>query len=561
MGRVSQIVDRYMQDVLSGEQVACKWVRLAVQRHLADLESGPARGLRFDAATGEHVCEFFKFLRHSKGEWAGQIVQLEPWQMFILYVLFGWKRADGTRRFRTAYIEVARKNGKSTLAAGVGLYLFLADLEPGSEVYSAATKLEQAKITHAEATRMVKSSPDLRRRVEIYKNNLSVKNTASKFEPLSNDSETLDGLNVHAAIIDELHAHKDRALYDVIETATSSRRQPLLFNITTAGFDRNSFCHSMHDFVEKVLEGAIKNTVLDDSIFGIIFSLDEGDDWRDEKNWFKANPNLGISKKLDNLREKAKRAAEMPSALNSFLVKELDVWTTSFTKWINYEKWHKCGGAVDANGLRGRTCFAGLDLSSTTDISAFVLVFPPQTEKDFYQILCRFWVPEEAMRERSRRDRVPYDAWVRQGYITATSGNVIDYDFILAQVDEDARQFDLQEIAFDRWGATKIIQGIEEKGLTCVQFGQGFASMSPPMKEFEKLYLSEKIQHGNNPVLNWMADNLVASVDPAGNIKPDKAKSREKIDGQVALIMALDRALRHAKPKKSVYTQRGIRSL
>jgi phage terminase large subunit-like protein len=300
--------------------------------------------------------------------------------------------------------------------------------------------------------------------------------------------------------------------------------------------------------------------VQDDLWFGIIFTIDKEDDWQDETVWRKANPNLGVSKKIEYMREQAKKAREMPSQLNAFLRLDLDVWTQSETKWIDLEHWRACGSAVDANGLRGRRCYAGLDLSTTTDISALVLIFPPEAEDDRYQVLCRFWIPEEAMHERSRRDRVPYETWVRQGYITATPGNVIDYDYILSQIDEDAQMYDLHEIAFDRWGATRIVQDLQEMGLTVVQFGQGFASMSAPMKELEKLILSHRLAHGNNPVLTWMADNLVASVDPAGNIKPDKARSIEKIDGIVALIMGLDRALRH-DDSKSVYTERGILTL
>lgn len=549
--------ERYIEDVLNNRITVCRWVRLAVERHVRDLETGAERGLRFDPIAGQHVIDFFQFLKHSKGEWAGQTVRLEDWQQFVLWVLFGWMRADGTRRFRTDYLEVARKNGKSTLAAGVGLYLMIGDGEPGAEVYAAATKKDQAKITHSEATRMIQSSPFLRSRVKVFRDNLHIVGTASKFEPLGADADTLDGLNIHGAIVDELHAHKTRDVWDKLETATGARRQPLMFAITTAGFDRESICYKQHEYAEKVLEGIIE----DDSFFGIIFTLDEGDDWEKEENWIKANPNLGVSKKLDNLREKANKAKEMPSALNAFLRLELDIWTQSETKWVNRDHWDACGKAVDANGLRGRTCYGGLDLSSTTDISALLLVFPPQGKDDEYQVLCRFWVPEEAMVIRSKRDRVPYEAWVRQGYITATPGNVIDYDFIFSQVDEDAQAYDLHEIAFDRWGSTQIIQDIEERGLTCVQFGQGYQSMNPPMKELEKLILGHGLAHGNNPVLNWMADNLVADVDPAGNIKPDKEKSRERIDGMVALIMALARAVVHAGPKKSVYEDRGLKAI
>jgi len=558
MSELTFTAEQYIDDVLSGRQAACKWVRLMCARHLQDLETGPERGFSFDARAAQVVIAFFALLKHSKGEWAGRTIQLEPWQQALLWILFGWKRADGTRRFRTAYVEVARKNGKSTIGAGLGLYLLLADGEPGAEVYSAATKRDQARITHAEATRMAKASGQIRREVNIVRDNIHIVDTASKFEPLGADSDTMDGLNVHAAIVDELHAHKTRDTWDVLETATGSRRQPMMFAITTAGYDRQSLCFQEHEYAEKVLEGLIE----DDAFFAVIYTLDEDDDWRDETCWVKANPNLGVSKKWDDMRVKARRAGEMPAALNAFLRLELDIWTQSETKWVDIEHWKACGTAVDPNGLQGRTCYGGLDLSSTTDVSAFVLVFPPQHEADDYQALCRFFIPEDAMVERSRRDRVPYDAWVRQGYVTATPGNVIDYAWILDQIDQDAQMYDLKEIAFDRWGASRIQTQLMEMGGEdfLVQFGQGFRSMSPPMKELEKLILSEKVTHGNNPVLNWMADNLVARQDPAGNIKPDKEKSREKIDGMVALIMALDRALRHER-SGSVYEGRGLLTL
>ncbi len=540
--------------MIDGRVAACRWVRLACERQRADLESGTERGLRFDEQAAKLAIVFFSLLKHSKGEWAGQPIHLEPWQQFVLWCLFGWKRADGTRRFRTSYLEVARKNGKTTLAAGIGLYLLLADGEPGAEVYSAATKRDQARLSHGEATRMAKASPQIRREVTVYKDNIHIRETASKFEPLGADADTMDGLNVHGAIVDEIHAHKTRDVWDLLETATGARRQPLMFGITTSGYDRQSLCFQQHEYTQKVLERIVE----DDTWFGIIYAIDEGDDWEDERVWIKANPNMGVSKKWDDMRRKAARAREMPAALNAFLRLELDVWTQSETKWVDTEHWKSCGMAVDAMGLRGRTCYGGLDLSSTTDVSAFVLVFPPQADGDMYQVLCRFWIPETSMVERSRRDRVPYEAWVRQGFITATPGEVIDYDFIYSQIDEDAQAYDLQEIAFDRWGATKIVQSIEERGLTCVQLGQVFASMSPPMKELEKLIIGEKLAHGNHPVLTWMADNLVARVDPAGNIKPDKERSTEKIDGMVALIMGLDRALRHEPRRRSVYEDRGL---
>ncbi|MBI9042907.1 MAG: terminase large subunit [Anaerolineaceae bacterium] len=550
------VVNQYISDVLEGRIPACKWVKLACERHVRDLEEGEARGIYFEPEAGQLVIDFFELLKHSKGEWAGQTLSLEPWQLFFLWVLFGWQREDGTRRFRTSYLEIARKNGKSTIAAGIGLFLMVADGEPGAEIYSVATHRDQAKITHSEATRMVKASQALRRKLTVFVDNIHIRDTASKFQPLGRDSDSMDGLNIHGVIIDELHAHKTREVVDKMETAMGARRNPLQFEITTAGYDRRSICFEHNEYTQKVLEGVVE----DDAWFGIIFTIDADDNWEDEKNWIKANPNLGISKKWDHMRDMAAKAKEMPSALNAFLRLELDVWTQAVTKWVPRNHWDACGKAVDSEGLRGRRCMGGLDLSSTTDVSAFVMVFPPEVEEDDYQVLCRFFIPEEAMHIRSRRDRVPYEAWVRQGYMNSTVGNVVDYAFILAQIEEDAQLYDLNMIAFDRWGATKIVQDIDEMGLTCVDFGQGYASMNAPMKEMERLIRGHSLAHGNQPVLGWMADNLVVRIDPAGNIKPDKERSLERIDGMVALVMALDLALRKGEGK-SVYESRGLREV
>lgn len=560
--------DQYAQDVLSGKQVACRWVRLACRRHVNDLVNGSERGLYFDEAAANHAIKFFGFLRHSKGEWAGRVVTLEPWEQFIVAMVFGWMRADHSRRFRVAYVEVARKNGKTTLAAGVGLLLLVADGEPGAEIYTAATKRDQARIAHSEATRMVKSSPSLRKRIRVYRDNLNIENTASKMEPLGADSDTLDGLNPHGALVDEVHAHKTRDMWDVLETATGARRQPLIFATTTAGFNRQSLCYQLHDYTEKVLSGVLQN----DSHFGIIYTLDleddkDGepvDDWEDEAVWIKANPNLNVSKKLSTMREKAEKARGMPASLNAFLRLELNVWTQSETKWIHRDHWDACGAAVDANGLRGRRCFAGLDLSSNVDITAELLVFPPESAKDPYRVLCRFWIPEDAIDIRSKRDRVPYDAWVRAGYISTTPGNVIDHDFILAQIEQDAEAYDIQQLAFDAWGASQVQTKLTEIGGRedwIVKFGQGFASMSPAMRDLERLILGHRLAHGNNPVLTWMADNLVVDTDAAANIKPDKEHSIERIDGMVALIMAVATAMRGGGKAESVYEKRGIRQL
>jgi phage terminase large subunit-like protein len=388
-----------------GRILANQFVRLACERHLEDLGSAAARGLRFEVAAARHAIAFFGFLRHSKCEWAGQTFTLAPWQAFVVGSLFGWTRPDGLRRFRTAYCAVPRKNGKSMLSAGIGLYLLIADGEHGAEVYSAATSRDQARIVFDEAKRMVGSSPALKRRVGILINNLHVATTASRFMPLSSDSSTMDGLNVHGAIIDELHAHKSRHVVDVLETATGARRQPLLFEITTAGYDRHSICYEHQDYSIKVLEG----TVPDDSWFAFIAAADESDDWTDPDVWQKANPNFGLSVKADDLARKAEKALALPGAQNAFRRMHLNEWTEQAERWIDLAAWDACDARVDLEALRGRPCCGGLDLSTTTDVTALAWVFPPEDEDGLWRVLSRYFVPAEHLKKRAERDRVPYD--------------------------------------------------------------------------------------------------------------------------------------------------------
>lgn len=547
--------ERYVDDVLSGRIVTNKFARLACERHRRDLESGHKRGVYFDAQAAAVAVSFFGLLRHWKGEWGaggGQNIILEPCQQFWIWSIFGWKRADGTRRFRKAYLEVARKNGKTTLSAGVGLFLAFAEGEPGAEVYSAATKRDQAKISHRDATEMVKRTPALANMVSIFRDNLNDPRSGSKFEPLASDYNSLDGLNVHGAICDELHAWPQPELWGVLNTGTGSRRQPLMLAITTAGTDQQGICYQQREYVAQILRGTIE----DDAYWGMIYTMDmrtdwpelaEDDDWEDEANWIKANPMLGVSKKLSAMQEGAREARNKPAELNQFLRWHLNIWTQATTRWVNPVDWQACGRvAVDEDALHGRVCYGGLDLSKKHDISAFVLVFPPAEEGEPYKAICRFWLPAANMIERVRRDQVPYDVWSRMGFLSLTPGNVIDYDFIVAEIEALRERYELVEIAFDRWGAALITQQLQEIGGDewVVPFGQGFASMSPPMVELGNMIAAHSIAHGNNPVLTWMADNLVSSEDPAGNIKPDKSNSREKIDGMVALIMAIDRATR-----------------
>lgn len=556
-------VDKYVREVLSGKIVACKWVKLACQRYKDDMKNRKAKGLVFSQKAAERNINFIQQLKHSKGEWAGKFVILEPWELFVSWNIFGWMKPDGNRRFRTAYLEVARKNGKSTYISGIGNYLAFADGEAGAEVFSAATKLAQAKITHEEAKRMVLSS-ELKKHIKIFRDNLSHEASHSKYEPLGADAKTADGLNVHGGLIDELHEHPNRDMWDVLDTGTGSRSQSLIFSITTAGFDRHSICWEQHAYTEKILEGAIE----DDTFFGIIFTIDAGDNWEDESVWMKANPNLGVSVKLDDLQRKAKRAKEIPSQLNAFLRKHLNVWTESVERWLPAEQWKECNEWFEEESLINRTCYAGLDLASTQDTASLVYVFPPEdysydlsqdiseiTCKEPFKVICKTFIPENNMQIRVRRDRVPYDVWAREGFIIPTEGNVIDYNFILATLQKDLAKYYIKELAFDRWGAGKIIQDLQEMGFedesekfqdrTLIQFGQGFGSMSSPSKQLAILVGQKKISHNDNPVLSWMASNAVIRVDPAENIKPDKEKSTERIDGIVSLVMGVGRAVLH----------------
>lgn len=574
--------EAYIDGVLSGEIVAGRFVRLAVERHVHDLKTGHERGLHFDRRAAEHAIGYFQFTRHSKGEWAGKEFVPSPWQQFIHWSVFGWHRADGTRRFREVYEEVARKAGKTTKLAGTALYMLDGDGEPGADVYAAATKRDQAKLMHSEAQKMVKASPLLRRRIKTGVNNIHVEATASKFEPLGADGDTMDGLNIHGGFVDELHAHKTREVCDKIETATAARRNPLIWYITTAGYNHESICWEKREYIRKILLGFNRpDGFKDDSVFGIIFSLDTKldwpelltldeaakgtavgeveDQWQDERVWAKANPNLNVSVKLDDLRRKARKAAETPSALNAFLQLHLNVWVKAIVRWMPMNSYDLSAGAVVPEELRGQPCYAGLDLAATTDLCALVLVFP---RPEGVKVLPYFWMPRDTMIAREKRDKVPYDAWVKRGLVYATPGNVVDFDFIVAKLFELRGQFDIKELAYDEWGSVKIIKDLNTLGATLVPFRQGFKSFSAPMKDLMTHVLQGKFQHGGNPVLRWNFDNVVAERDAADNLKPNKAKSNMRIDGAVAAIMAMDRALRGGGGNAtSIYETRGLLQL
>lgn len=574
-------VTEYAQKVVSGKIPANKWVRLACKRHLGDLKASPKGGLIFDEAAASHIIDFFpRFLRFYEGAFDGEPFTLTPHQQFIVGSIFGWKRrADNTRRYRTAYVEEAKGQGKSPLAAGIGLYCLAFDDEPGAEIYAAATTRNQAGVTFRDARLYAGASDELKSVLNIDKYNIAYEAGNSFFRPVSSEHRGLDGPRPHVVIIDEIHEHPDDLVVRKMSAGTKGRRQALIFEITNAGYDRHSICYQHHEYSEKILEGIVKN----EEWFCVMTGLDvcekcanEGktipqdgcpdcDDWRNESVWEKANPNLPYlgAPFRDYLRRQVEEAKSMPSQEN--IVKRLNfcIWTESVTKWLPADSWSACGVPVNLESLKGRTCYGGLDLSTIIDLSAWIKVFPPEDEAGRYEVTAHFFLPQENMAARVKRDKVPYDVWARQGFITLTPGNLIDYKFILSQIEKDMQDFNIAELAFDRWGSQKITTDLQEAGFeidgnkSLVQFGQGFASMSPAMKETERLVLAGKLAHGGNPVLAWMVSNVAVRMDPAGNRKPDKEKSADRIDGAVALIMAVGRAMLRQNTG-SVYDERGI---
>jgi len=621
-------VTQYATDIKTGLVPANRWVQLACARHLQDLKTGKKRGLYFDEAAADHAIAFFpEFLCFYEGDFDGQPFYLTPNQQFIIGSIFGWKRkSDGFRRFRTAYIEQAKGNGKSPIAGGIGLYCIAFDDEPGAEIYAAAVTREQAGILFRDARTFAEKSDSLREMLKIDKHNIAFESENSFFRPISSEKRGLDGKRPHVALIDEIHEHPDDTVVRKMSAGTKTRRQALTFEITNAGYDRHSICFQHHEYTGKILEGIIQ----DDAWFGMMTGLDvckkceaEGktipqdgcpdcDDWRDPATWEKANPNMHYLGKpfIDYLKRQVEQGISMPSQEN--IVKRLNfcIWTESITKWIPTDKWNACAFTVDPEALKGRTCYGGLDLSSNQDLTAWVLVFPPidgsifkcvncgkqysedeLSEKDYietfedepgfhscpkcytpndddidfhkirlipygkYEVLCRFFLPEDNMMERVTRDRIPYDVWARQGFIFLTPGSIIDYDYVISQITKDAIDYSIQDLAFDRWGSQKIITDLQKVGFNLeeghgqvlVQFGQGYASMAAPTKALEKMVLAHEIAHNGDPVLTWMISNVAIQQDAAGNMKVAKDKSSEKVDGVVALIMGLDRALKNAQ--------------
>jgi len=530
--------DAYGRKVIAGEIPVCKWIRLAVERHYRDLETCHARGLYFSEELAQHALESFLFLRHSKGEWAGQPFELALWQQFWVALAFGWMRADGTRRFREVWEEVPRKNGKTTKLAGVGLYLFLFDGEGGAEVYSAATKMDQAKILHSEAMRMVSVSPHLRRNVGIRLNEMydPRPGRADKFVPLGRDAKSLDGLNPHGGLLDEVHAHPNREIYDIIKSGVGARRQPLIWQITTAGFDLSSFGYSQHEYAEKVLEGLFQ----DDELLVIIYTVDDPKRWDDPVEWAKANPNLGVSVYENDLQAMVERARRQPSQLPNLLTKRLNIWLRGGSRWLGAEQWAACAEpALRLEQFAGKPCWIGIDLAEKSDIAALAIVFK---QPGGYAVFFKLYLNEDHAHAPENKH---FFGWEQTGHLIVTPGNATDFDVIRADLQQLSRDHQIQEAIYDPKFATYFATKLaDEDGILMVEMPQTSARFTLPIVEIENLVLTQDLKHEGNPAVAWMVSNVVMRESKFSGLRhPTKEKPENKIDAPVAMIMAMARAL------------------
>ncbi|MES2706092.1 MAG: terminase TerL endonuclease subunit [Verrucomicrobiota bacterium] len=544
----------YARAVIAGTAAAGKLVRQACERHLRDLERQGTAEFPFvwEPARGDIFARFCLLLRHYKGRFKNQPFELAPFQQFISGNVFGWVHKDTKlRRFRTAVIRVPRKNGKTAFAAALALYLLSMDGESGAEVYFAATRRDQARLGWSDATKFLKYSPKIVRARFVEKQNLlEFPSTDGKLVPLSGDSETQDGLNPHAALCDETHQWPDRSLWDALEDGMGAREQPLMVDISTAGTNTASFAYETHKRGEDVLSGTLE----DDSFFCYIAMADKEDEgnFKDPAVWEKANPGLGAIKSYDYMRQQLKVVEATPSKLTTFLTKQLNVWTNSAERWLDPDDWKRGNMADLMEKLKGRKCHGALDLGKVNDLSAFTLTFPP--EEVFavlgvkkHALLAWHFCPADDIPRRSKEHRVPYDAWQRAGLIEMMPGNTTDFGFIRHRITEICPGYQVQDVAFDRMFAGETVQGLQEAGITMVEFGQGFVSMAGPTSEFERLVKAGNLLHADSPLLAWEAGNVCCELDAAGNIKPSKKKSREKIDGIVSGIMSLGRCMAQEK--------------
>ena len=549
--RYVEAAQRYMTAVVSGAVPACKWTKLAIERQRQDLQRPLSADWPyvFDPELAERPCRFIELLPHIKGKWAreGRLIELEDWQCFILTTVFGWVHHETRlRRFREGYVEVPRKNAKSTLSSGLALYMLSADGEQGAEVYSAATTRDQARIVFDDSKAMADRVPDLRTYlgVVVLQHSITVAATSSKYTPLAAEGSTLDGLNVHFAVIDELHAHKTRAVYDVIDTARGAREQSLLWNITTAGTDRSGICYERRTHATKVLDGVIT----DPALFGIIYTIDDADDPFQPSSWAKANPNWGKSVLEDDMVAAARKAEAMPSSLANFLTKRLNVWVNGESAWMDMRAWERCaqpGLSLD-DVPEGTPVWMGLDLAQKRDFAALVAVFQQDGK---WHVCTRLYLNELAVQESGNAH---LSGWARQGYVQVTDGDITDFEVVAEDMRAICRKCDVQEIAFDpalsMYFATKLI----EEGLPLVEITQRALFFTPPLIQVENLVHERKLVHDANPVMNWMVSNLVVKVSKFNELRaPTKERPENKIDGPIAMLMALGRAMANANPEPS----------
>lgn len=543
----------YAERVAAGLVPACKWVRAACQRFLDDLQrqADPAFAYEFRPELAARAIGFIELLRHVKGKWGGGRLQLEPWQKFIVGNVFGWvRKADGLRRFRTAYLEVARKNAKTTLLGGIGLYMLVADGEWGAEVYSAATTREQAKIVFDIAQQMARMDGEFRARfgVEVLTHSILAKETASKMVPLSAEGSTLDGLNVSCALIDELHAHKTPAVHDVLDSATGSRAQPLILKITTAGSNRAGVCYDQRTYLTKILNTTLRahdgmgyrvegDCAEDDRTFGIIYSIDDGDDPFDESVWAKANPNIDVSVDRDDMRSMATVAKVQSARLAEFLTKRLNVWVNADMAWMNMAQWDQCANpALHRDQCKGERAFVALDAAFRKDLFAKIIVV---RRGERALVFGRYYVPEGLL---ARKGLEQLRGWAADGWIRVTPGEVLDIEAVREELREDLAHFDVAEVPYDPWQLTQFCGEMMDEGAPMVEMRANVQNFSEPMKRLDAMVAAGELEHQGDPVLAWMVSNVVCHYDAKDNIYPRKDRPEQKIDGAIGLIMGIGRA-------------------
>ena len=555
---IKQTVEKYMHDVMSGEIVACQWEKRAVKRHLDDFNR-PHFPYHFDEARAERPIQFIHmYCIHVKGELDRQPLVLAPWQIFVTWVIFGWVDDQERRRFNTVFIEVAKKNGKSTWVAGIALYMQQFDGEGGAEVYSVATTKDQAKVVfHDYARAMVIKSEELKEAFKAYANTIVDADTeTSIFRALASDVDTLDGKNVHCAIVDEYHAHKTDGVFRIMADGMSARSQPMIIIITTAGFDPDVPCVDEEEYAQRVLS----RRAINETYFGIIFTLDEGDDWTDKSKWRKANPNLGISKQQKAMDRDFQKAIDMASEQSKFKNKNLNIWTKNRFGWIKDEDWKALETEYDLEEMEGAEAYAGIDLASVIDTCSYSLAFPWEKK---YRLFTRIFLPEEGIVEREKQERFDWQQMANDGYCVLTPGRTTDYDFIQVQLEKDMAVFDLREISYDPHNSSQFIANLIKLGWEdyLVEFSQGWRLISPACKDFEGKILNTQLEVHTNPVVAWQVSNTEVKIDANGNlrpVKPETRQSKKHIDATLSQVMALDRAVRNATPD-SVYDRRGVR--